>query len=487
MTDDRYICLCEIARGGLGTVELALRQEQTFERLFALKRPREHVRDHEATLASFLREARVAGMIRHENVVSALDVGQDTRGPFLVMDYVEGFTLGELITAVRRRDDLVPVSVALQIAKGCADGLAAAHELRDNENRAIPVVHRDISPQNIMVDFDGTVKVLDFGIAKAMTTDTTSEFLKGKIGYMSPEQLRFEKLGPRSDLFSLGVVLFETLAGRRLFRAETLPEAARRTMHESTPDIGEERGDISPALVALLFRMLHKDPEQRPGSAREVSNALDAVSRSEEVEFIVLSEWIDEELAALKAERTQRRVDALAGFREGLRKPSSRQDAAPTMELAPTTHFAPTVIEPRPSFTSTEPADPAPSSWASWRIGAALLVLLSVASLYWLMQSDAEPTPVAASPEAMPEHVEETIAPTAVMEAVEADVEDVPRANENVGASARMNEESRSNVRMRSTRRTGMRSAMRAGVRTSGMRASGMRASGMRAVTEDWW
>ncbi len=522
MTDGRYICLCEIARGGLGTIELALRHEQSFERLVALKRPREHVREDAATLTAFLREARVAGMIRHKNVVSALDVGEDDRGPFLVMDYVEGVTLGELIATVRRRGDLIPVSVALQIAIGCADGLAAAHELRDHEDRATPVVHRDVSPQNVMIDFEGNVKVLDFGIAKAISAETTAEFLKGKIGYMSPEQLRFEPVRPRSDLFSLGVVLFETLAGRRLFRAETFPEAARRTMHESTPDIGDERGDVPPSLVALLFALLHKEVEARPGSAREVSVALQEITRHPDVDPVSLAEWLEEELAELKASRTQRRIDALTRFRASVASPvvarsldsRSSDDLRSREEEAPTQVYiandAVTVVErPRravPAQVTTAPKMP-------WRLGAAVLLILSVASVWWLSRGGDE-LPSATAPVASTEVVtmdsgrgvsdrgvsDRGVSDRGVSErdADDAPTDEQPPQSAQAGATRTpMHSAMRRRARSpRATMRSAMRtqpsaqpidSVMRSPMRLSGMRAAGMRTSAMRAVTEDWW
>ncbi|MEO0324686.1 MAG: serine/threonine-protein kinase, partial [Myxococcota bacterium] len=274
-----YTRVCELASGGMGRVDLAVRRDGSFQRLFAVKRLHESFRDDAEFRSMFLDEARIAGLLRHPNVVSVVDVGEDAQGPFLVLDFVAGVSLGDLIRECQERGQLVPWTVALRIALQTAEGLHAAHELRDPETGMhLHLVHRDVSPQNVLLSYDGTAHVTDFGIAKALgrRTKTTTGVLKGKLGYLAPEVLRYEEPDRRSDLFSLGVVLFELLAGRRLYKSSHRVAGAWRVLNEPAPDLGEEREDAPASLVALLFRLLAKDPAYRPATAREVARELDA-------------------------------------------------------------------------------------------------------------------------------------------------------------------------------------------------------------------
>jgi serine/threonine protein kinase len=227
----------------------------------------------------FVEEARLAGMIRHPNVVSVLDVGEDTSGPFLVMDYVEGVPSYALIQHASKRGEPIPLQVCLRIIMEAAEGLHAAHELRNEQGDALGLVHRDVSPQNLLVGFDGVTRVTDFGVAKAFgrTTRTATGVLKGKFGYMAPEQLRFEEPDRRSDLFSLGIVLYELVVGTRLYKNRDGTDGIRRILHEPPPDLGEHREDVPPELVALVFAMLAKEPDHRPPDLRTVARRLEAI------------------------------------------------------------------------------------------------------------------------------------------------------------------------------------------------------------------
>ncbi|MEM9193114.1 MAG: serine/threonine-protein kinase [Myxococcota bacterium] len=273
----RYHGVSLISSGGMGTVELAVRREESFRRLYAVKRLKELYRDDATMEAMFLDEARIAGLLRHPNIVSVLDFGRDDRGPFLVMDYVHGLTAQDLLR--RAETAPIPVQICVRLIRDVAEALHAAHELRTPEGTALELVHRDVSPQNILVGFDGVPRLSDFGIAKAFDrlTQTTTGLLKGKAGYMTPEQLRFDTPDRRSDLFSLGVVLFELLAGCRLYRDADPAATAKRILHQPAPDIDDYRSAVPPSLVDLLFQLLAKDPDERPPTARDVSRQLDGV------------------------------------------------------------------------------------------------------------------------------------------------------------------------------------------------------------------
>jgi serine/threonine-protein kinase len=261
----------------MGHVDLVVRQDGRFARLFAQKRLRAHLIDDPAVRRMFLDEGRIAGLVRHPHVVSVVDVGEDHSGPYLVMDFVEGVSLAELVARPAARRQQVPMSVALRIAVQVADGLHAVHETRGPDGELLQLIHRDVSPQNVLIAFDGTARVSDFGIAKALgrATRTTTGVLKGKVGYLAPERLRFEEPDRRADLFSYGVVLFELLAGRRLYDGADDSEAARRILNEPPPDLVDERDDAPPELVELVFELLAKNRDCRPADAATVARRLE--------------------------------------------------------------------------------------------------------------------------------------------------------------------------------------------------------------------
>jgi len=269
--------VCRLAEGGMGRVDLAVRREGTFQRMYAVKRLHPHLASDPEFRAMFLEEARIAGLLRHPNVVGVLDVGEDDRGPFLVMDYVDGLPLNNLIRLARSLGATMPVQVCLRIALEIARGLHAAHEL-EVDGRPLGLVHRDLSPQNVLVGFDGASRITDFGIAKALgsSTRTATGVIKGKMAYMAPEQLRMEEPDRRCDLFALGVVIYEMLSGQPMTEG-TQAERAKKNLEEPPPDIGEVRSDVPDDLVKLLFELLAKNRAERPADARQVVRRLEGV------------------------------------------------------------------------------------------------------------------------------------------------------------------------------------------------------------------
>lgn len=372
------IRVCRLAEGGMARVDLAIKRVGTFRRMYAVKRLHPHLASDPEFRAMFLDEARIAGLIRHPNVVGVLDVGEDLQGPFLVMDYVDGLPLGNLLGRVRASAEPMPIQVALRIALDVARGLHAAHEL-SLDGRAIGVVHRDLSPQNVMVGFDGQARLTDFGIAKALgrsSTKTVTGVVKGKTAYLAPEQIRLEEPDRRSDLFSLGVVIFEMLSGERLYKRADAGANMRAIVEEPVPDVGELRGDVPDELVRLLFELLAKSREARPPHAGEVANRLESIlaARIQEEDAVSVAEYV--ELVASEAKQEQARVLAEA------------------MEEAERTEIR------TPSRGSGTPIPPAPPSKALRSRALIASVVLAAIGVVWLLARGPAPeAPLSAAAE----------------------------------------------------------------------------------------
>jgi serine/threonine protein kinase len=283
--EDPYRSLLLIGRGGMGTVEVALeRREEGLERIVALKRLLPEASSDARRKEMFLREARLAALLAHPNVVHVYAFGELHGELFMAMEYLEGEPLSHVLRAAQERNGaLHPALVAFILAQVC-DGLHAAHELRDDGGRGQPlnVVHRDVSPHNVMIAYDGQVKLLDFGVAKfeAAGHESRTGEVKGKMAYMSPEQALGEGLDRRSDLFSVGAVLFECLTGERMWGAGTDLEVMRRLALEDPPGLGEVMQNAPPGLVELHKRLVARELAQRPATAHDIAEALRAFAAS---------------------------------------------------------------------------------------------------------------------------------------------------------------------------------------------------------------
>jgi eukaryotic-like serine/threonine-protein kinase len=291
----------------MGYVELVVRREGRFLRWCARKRLHEQHRSDPTFRSMFLDEARLAGLIHHPNAVGVQDVGADDEGPFFIMDFVEGVSLSRMIGEATTAGRSIPMQVALRVCLGAACGLHAAHEVRAEDGTVLRLVHRDVSPQNILIGFDGTVRVTDFGIAKALgnSTRTSAGVLKGNMGYLAPEQLRFEEPDRRSDLFSLGVTLYEMLSGQRLYPNTTGFDGTRRILTEPAPDIGEVRNDVPAELCELLFELLAKDRDSRPATAAEIASRLEGVLALliREEGSVTVADYMDQHFGAARQQQ----------------------------------------------------------------------------------------------------------------------------------------------------------------------------------------
>jgi serine/threonine-protein kinase len=281
---DRYELVGEIASGGMATVYLArLGGVGGFQRLVAVKRLHPHLQNEKEFVEMFLDEARLSAGIHHPNVVSILEVGASPVGYYLVMEYVEGDTLARILARAAGHGERIPTPIALRIVVDALQGLNGAHELKDDKGMSVELVHRDVSPQNVLVGIDGISRITDFGVARATSrlSSTRVGQLKGKLAYMAPEQAQGDGIvDRRADVFSAGVLLWETLAGKRLFKAETEAATLQRVMNDPIPDLARIAPHLSSELCAVVKKALERDLNERFATAAQFADAIEAAAAS---------------------------------------------------------------------------------------------------------------------------------------------------------------------------------------------------------------
>ncbi len=278
----KYVLLGRLGHGGMGKIYLGYAPGPAgIEKLLVVKRLHGHLTGDPVLVNSFLDEARLSMALNHPNIVHTYDVGEVDGRYFMVMEYIEGQNLGVLLRTAKRSGTYPSSAVWSGLFLSVLDALHAAHTARDARGRELHIIHRDVSPQNILVTYDGLVKLVDFGIAKAAmrVSETDAGVLKGKYAYMSPEQVRGDVLDPRSDVFAAGIVLWEMLAGRRLYKAETIVRSVERILTEPVISPVRVNADCDPELAKVAFKALQKDREQRFSSALEMKEALDDAIR----------------------------------------------------------------------------------------------------------------------------------------------------------------------------------------------------------------
>lgn len=276
--DDRYEVYEEIARGGMASVHLGRSIEPGAPRVVAIKKLHADLAADPRFVAMFVDEARMSARVHHPNVVAPREsLVRAAHGELcLVMEYVHGDTLSHLVARAIRRNLLLPPTVAVGMMVGVLRGLHAAHEATTDDGMPLQMVHRDVSPQNIMIGTDGLARILDFGVAKSTKPEGTTNRreIAGKPGYQAPEQLRYEPVDRRADIFAAGVVLWELLAGRRLFRHNEPRVAWVNILSGEIPAPSHFNTSVSPALDAVVLRALERDCRQRYLDARTFASAL---------------------------------------------------------------------------------------------------------------------------------------------------------------------------------------------------------------------
>lgn len=294
-----------IAKGGMATVHFArLHGDFGFCRVVAVKRLLPQFATDEQFKAMFIEEARLAARIRHPNVVSTLDVVADRDEVLLVMDYVHGDALSSLSKHLRSQAcPIAPLNITTAVLSDVLRGLAFAHSTTDKDGKPLNIVHCDVSPQNILVGVDGVARVLDFGIAKAANSlaESTPGVVRGKPGYMAPEQLKGAEATPRSDLFAVGVVLWEMLTGQRLFGGAGFRASLAQRHHSQIQPPSTHNRAINPALESVVMKALATDPLARYRDANEMMRALELACPPARPSAV--AEWVEQLAANTLVER----------------------------------------------------------------------------------------------------------------------------------------------------------------------------------------
>jgi len=277
----RYEVIRPLASGGMADLLLArARGLEGFERHVVIKRIRADAENDQAFIDMFLIEARLAAALHHHNIVQVYDIGEENGKPYFAMEYVHGEDLRRLLTEVVRKREQVPVPMAVTIVTAVARALHHAHEQRGSDQQSLGIVHRDVSPANIIVGYDGNVKVVDFGIARAAMrrTETQAGMLKGKAPYMAPEQCTGAPVDRRSDVFGLGIVLYELVTARRLFKGDNDFSTMSMIVGGTFPKPSTIRKDLPPDLERIILRALSREPEARYQTAELMFTALEQLA-----------------------------------------------------------------------------------------------------------------------------------------------------------------------------------------------------------------
>ncbi len=305
----RYALFGEIAKGGMATVHFGrvLGDTGGISRVVAIKCLLPELAQDPAFVRMFLAEGRLASRVRHPNVVATLEASTDDNELFHVMEYIPGESLSRLVRKCRETGEQVPPRIAVAIACGLLEGLHAAHDAKSERGTPLGLVHRDVSPQNVLVGTDGIARVLDFGVATATNmVDEAPDHIKGKVSYMAPEQLAHETVDRRTDVYAATVVLWETLTGQRLFNAKDISTLIVNIMAEPVRLPSELAKDIPPELDMVIMKGLEREMRDRWASARDMAVLLEKALPPAQPREV--AEWVER----VGGERLTYRADVVA-------------------------------------------------------------------------------------------------------------------------------------------------------------------------------
>ena len=332
----RYELRSLAGRGGMATVWRGLlRGAAQFETEVAVKRMLPSLADDPSLVTMFVEEAKIAATLTHPNVTRVFDLGVDEGGFYLVMEWVEGIDFSRFVRAYVEGGELPPWSIVLQVVIDALRGLSSAHTRCDAFGNLAPVFHRDVDPQNILVGLNGVAKLTDFGLAFAVDRARLTQpgMVKGKLAYLAPEILEGLEPTPQSDLYGMGVVLWEALSGERLFAGVNDRETLVRVQKGDVPHLGKHRGDLPGSLHEIVMSALARLPEDRIASADEMYERLEDVLLDEGIRTStgVLGRAVTEARARIRPDAKPDR-DAIADALFGAgRRPTSRPPPPPSV------------------------------------------------------------------------------------------------------------------------------------------------------------
>jgi serine/threonine-protein kinase len=397
----KYTLIRKLATGGMAELFLAIQKSMAgFEKLLVIKRILPAMNKDRGFIDMLLHEARIAATLSHPNIVQVFDVGEVDGTYFIAMEHVHGEDLRSIVRHMKKKDVVeFPLEHALSIVLGMCAGLAYSHDKRDLDGTALNIVHRDVSPQNVVVTFTGDVKVVDFGIAKSdavLEEHSKNGHLKGKVPYMSPEQARGEATDWRSDIFATGVILFELTTGKRLFKGTSEYDTLKLICDREYPLPSQARFGYPRELEVIVMRALAKDRAQRWQSAREMQGAIEEFVRKERlaVSTIALSKFMqslfEDKLASQKEALLQGKqladIIALDGNSDSMGSIDTRTP------ISSTGGAVRTLREVRP-----------PRGRGLWiAAGAAAIVLTAGGIALWARHGRTEAIQAAPVPEALP-------------------------------------------------------------------------------------
>ncbi|HVU00414.1 MAG TPA: serine/threonine-protein kinase [Polyangiaceae bacterium] len=419
-TLDRYKLVARLGQGGMAEVFLAAQEVESFvHRPVVIKRLYQHLSDDENLVQMFLDEARLLCVLQHPNIVRTFEAGVIDGRCCIAMEYLEGQTLQAVLRRAHEQGAMTP-ALAVEVAISVLKGLHYAHEAREDSGKSLEIVHRDVSPHNVFVTNKGQVKVLDFGIAKATTqlSHTRTGFIKGKVGYIAPEQAKGEVIDRRADVFSVGVLLWESLTGARLFKAESEAAALHLTLAGPISPPSTVNPAVPRELDDVVLRALARDPAERTPTAAALQRELER--------FLATTGW-DHGPGALGVLMRnvfatemieQRRLVAVLMARSDCTPPSRPSEPGSTSALVVAASEQPTV---RPPAMRGKTEDPARKRDARAVVGLGVFAF----AIGWVLVSGLlsrgrgepvrGPDAVAVTPAAAPPALAETVslAPTA--------------------------------------------------------------------------
>ena len=410
----RYYLLDRIATGGMAEVYRAVTQGvEGFRRTFVVKRILADKAKSATFIRMFIDEARICAALHHPNVVQVYDFGSVDGSYFLAMEYLQGKDLSSLMRVLRAAKTAVPPALAALIGREAAVGLHYAHTLKGGNGQPLGIVHRDVTPSNIMLLFAGGVKLLDFGIAKAASAapEPSGDGVKGKFGYLAPEQARNADVDGRADVFALGVTLWEMLVGRRLFQGKDEVETLRNVLQKPVPPPSSLRPDVPEALDRIVLRALERSREKRYQSADEMARECDEVLGTLRADSQTLRSFLNDLFAEESSSLSQNIPELPDDLFEASGRVSSRRERAPSLEIEVVDPTGPhsRTRTPAPPFGVIATDEDALANARPWIakkgrwIGAAIVAAAVLVTLGLARQRHVPPPPaVAAAPAPSP-------------------------------------------------------------------------------------